>query len=121
MLRSRKRTASSAVRLVRVADSAESRAAFRRWAREHHPDVGGDPDVFAAGVKAAREGRWEAFAAAATAPAAESVEIPYAREDPLVPENRVEVYVQRSARGAMKIYTVARRWNTKRKLPPRVN
>jgi hypothetical protein len=30
--------------------SAEQRAAYRRWIREHHPDRGGDPDAFAAGL-----------------------------------------------------------------------
>ncbi len=28
----------------------EQRAAYRRWIRENHPDVGGDPHVFAAGL-----------------------------------------------------------------------
>ena len=36
---------------------AEQRAAFRRFVREHHPDRGGDPAVFAAGVRAFRSGR----------------------------------------------------------------
>ncbi|HVV08883.1 hypothetical protein [Amycolatopsis sp.] len=34
------------------------KAAYRRFVRTHHPDVGGDPEVFAAGVRrfqAARE------------------------------------------------------------------
>ena len=30
--------------------SPEERAAYRRWVREHHPDVGGDPQEFAAGL-----------------------------------------------------------------------
>jgi hypothetical protein len=29
---------------------AAARAAFRAFVRAHHPDVGGDPDFFAAGV-----------------------------------------------------------------------
>ena len=29
---------------------AEARARYRRFVREHHPDVGGDPEVFAAGI-----------------------------------------------------------------------
>lgn len=28
----------------------EDRAAYRRFVRAHHPDVGGDPEVFAAGL-----------------------------------------------------------------------
>ena len=28
----------------------EERAAHRRWVRDHHPDVGGDPEEFAAGL-----------------------------------------------------------------------
>lgn len=28
------------------------RAEFRAWVRLHHPDVGGDPDAFAAGLAA---------------------------------------------------------------------
>ena len=28
----------------------EERAAYRRWVRDHHPDVGGDPEEFAAGL-----------------------------------------------------------------------
>jgi hypothetical protein len=106
---------------VQVVDSADSRAAFRRWARENHPDVGGDPELFAAGVKAVREGRWERFSASLDAPVSPPGAAPQPRTDPLVPENRVEVYVQRSARGVVKLYTVARRWNEKRKLPPRVH
>ena len=105
--------------LGEVADSADSRAAFRRWARENHPDVGGDADVFAAGVAAMREGRWERFCADPT-PAASFAPDASRPRVTVVPQNRAEVYVQRSARRVVKIYTVARRWNEKRKQPPRV-
>ncbi|MFC6886631.1 MULTISPECIES: hypothetical protein [Actinomadura] len=41
--------------------TAEERAAFRAWVRAHHPDVGGDPEEFAAGLRSfrrpARHGR----------------------------------------------------------------
>lgn len=104
---------------MQVADSAQERAAFRRWARENHPDVGGDPEVFAAGLRASREGRWEQFVAAPAIGSALPGSTRTGR-DPIVPENRVEVYVQRSSRGVVRIYAAARRWNTKRKLPPRV-
>lgn len=29
----------------------QDRAAFRRFVREHHPDRGGDPEVFVAGLR----------------------------------------------------------------------
>jgi hypothetical protein len=29
----------------------DDRAAFRAWVRVHHPDVGGDPDTFAEGLR----------------------------------------------------------------------
>jgi hypothetical protein len=34
----------------------ERRRAVRAWIRTHHPDVGGDPAVFAAGLAALRAG-----------------------------------------------------------------
>ncbi|MGW4523405.1 hypothetical protein [Amycolatopsis sp. NPDC004378] len=37
-------------------DDPEGRAAFRAFVRAHHPDVGGDPDVFAEGVARFRAG-----------------------------------------------------------------
>lgn len=39
--------------------SPEDRAAYRRWVREHHPDVGGDPQAFAAGLARVRACRNE--------------------------------------------------------------
>jgi hypothetical protein len=33
----------------------ERRAEFRAWVRAHHPDAGGDPAVFAAGLRRRRE------------------------------------------------------------------
>jgi hypothetical protein len=39
------------------AREAQLRAEFRQFVRDHHPDRGGDPEVFAAGVRAYREGR----------------------------------------------------------------
>jgi hypothetical protein len=38
-----------------VGDAGTDTAAFRAFVREHHPDRGGDPEVFAAGL--ARFGR----------------------------------------------------------------
>lgn len=37
--------------------SSQQRAAYRRWIRENHPDMGGDPDAFAAGLARYRTGR----------------------------------------------------------------
>lgn len=36
-------------------DPAAARAALRAFVRTHHPDVGGDPEVFAAGLAELRE------------------------------------------------------------------
>jgi hypothetical protein len=36
--------------------AARRRAEIRAFARTHHPDVGGDPDVFAAGLRRLRLG-----------------------------------------------------------------
>lgn len=38
-------------------DDAARRREWREFVREHHPDRGGDPEVFAAGLRAYREGR----------------------------------------------------------------
>ncbi|MFC4913097.1 hypothetical protein [Actinomadura gamaensis] len=32
-------------------DARAERAAFRAWVRAHHPDLGGDPEAFAAGLR----------------------------------------------------------------------
>ncbi|WP_163572328.1 hypothetical protein [Fodinicola feengrottensis] len=37
------------------ADPTERRRAFRAFVRENHPDRGGDPEVFAAGVASLRD------------------------------------------------------------------
>jgi hypothetical protein len=83
-----------------AADDRE-RAAFRRWARENHPDVGGDPDVFAAGVRALREGRWAEFTGAELA------------------AQRTTVYVNRTPRGLAGMVAKAKRL-IRRRQPPRV-
>jgi curved DNA-binding protein CbpA len=38
-------------------DEEARRREWRQFVLEHHPDRGGDPEVFAAGVRAYREGR----------------------------------------------------------------
>jgi hypothetical protein len=47
-------------------------AAFRAFARRHHPDVGGDPETFRRGVAAFRAGRspFEAVVAGSAGPGA---------------------------------------------------
>jgi hypothetical protein len=75
----------------------QQKAAFRRWARENHPDVGGDPEVFAAGLQAAREGRFN---------------------EPT--ESRTTVYVHRSIHGLARVIVAAQKWNSRRQRPPRV-
>ncbi|MBB3663179.1 curved DNA-binding protein CbpA [Prauserella sediminis] len=35
--------------------SPAERAAYRRFVRDHHPDKGGDPEVFAAGLRRFRQ------------------------------------------------------------------
>ncbi|MDL4775637.1 MULTISPECIES: hypothetical protein [Thermomonosporaceae] len=37
--------------------TAAQRAEFRAWVRRHHPDAGGDPDEFAAGLRRYRAAR----------------------------------------------------------------
>jgi len=90
------------------------KAAFRRWARENHPDVGGDPAVFAEGLRAVREGRWAQFETGAAADAGEGTDTAQP------PESRTTIYVRRSARGVAKVIVAAQRWNARRRQPPRV-
>lgn len=48
-------------------DAAAAHAAMRAFIRAHHPDVGGDPEVFAAGLAELRAARDRARAGAAHA------------------------------------------------------
>lgn len=41
----------------RISEDISARAAIRAFARRHHPDVGGDPEVFAAGLAELRAQR----------------------------------------------------------------
>jgi hypothetical protein len=45
------------VEVVSVPDHQAGKREFRSWAREHHPDMGGDPAVFAEGLERWRAGR----------------------------------------------------------------
>jgi len=40
-----------------VTDSDEQRRALRQFVREHHPDRGGDPAIFAEGLRRLQAGR----------------------------------------------------------------
>jgi hypothetical protein len=88
-----------------MAADEQHKAAFRRWARENHPDAGGDPEVFAAGLQAAREGRFN-----------ESI----AELDEPVRDSRSTVYVHRTARGIARVIVATQKWNARRKQAPRV-
>lgn len=55
----------------RKAWSEADKAAYRRFVRTHHPDVGGDPAEFAAGLRQFRRG--EIAAGTETAPRGESL------------------------------------------------
>jgi hypothetical protein len=88
-----------------MAADEQHKAAFRRWARENHPDAGGDPEVFAAGLQAAREGR---FGDALADP------------DETFQHGRTTVYVRRTARGIARVIVATQKWNARRKQPPRV-
>lgn len=77
------------------------RRAFRAFVLAHHPDRGGDPDVFAAGVEAYRSG-------ADPGPAVDD------------PRYDAEIVFYRPPRGAMAIvHRVRRRWRRRRH--PRVS
>lgn len=76
-------------------DPATARAAIRAFVRANHPDVGGDPELFAAGLAELRDRR------------------PCDRYDAPV----VVVYRPRGIRGL--VHRIRARW-ARRKRPPRV-
>ncbi|MBP2473428.1 hypothetical protein JOF53_002300 [Crossiella equi] len=82
-------------------DIPSDRAGFRAWARRNHPDVGGDPAVFAAAVEAYRRRLTEAEPA----------------PDPRF-EAPVEIVV--TPGGARGLATRIGRWWTRKRRPPRV-
>ncbi|MGO1048686.1 hypothetical protein [Crossiella sp. CA198] len=81
------------------------RAAFREFVRRHHPDVGGDPVVFAAGVEEYRRRQREQ---------GEPVSEVDERFD-----GPVEFVV--TPRGIRGIATRIGRWRARRRRPPRVS
>lgn len=83
----------------RVPDSAGTRRAFRAFVRAHHPDRGGDPAVFAAGVAAYRR-----------------YQQPAGRAGPAV--GHVVFYQRRRGLGVLAGYWLDRR--ARRRRPPRV-
>jgi hypothetical protein len=80
-------------------DAAAQRQAFRAWVRVHHPDAGGDPGEFAAGLA-----RWRGRLAAPAFPAS---------PDDGAPPTTVTVF---RTHGLWR----ARRWWQRRHRPPRV-
>ncbi|MGV9299875.1 hypothetical protein [Amycolatopsis sp. NPDC003676] len=85
----------------RSAWSEADKAAYRRFVRTHHPDVGGDPAEFAAGLREFRRGQGNESAARAQGPRGESV-----------------VFVRRS-RGVSRLFEVLAE-RRRRKRNPRV-
>ena len=66
----------------RSAWSEADKAAYRRFVRTHHPDVGGDPDEFAAGL---REFQRDPEIAAGTEPAPRGESLVFVRRSRGVP------------------------------------
>ncbi|OZM71069.1 hypothetical protein CFN78_21585 [Amycolatopsis antarctica] len=99
-------------------DARESRAAFRAFVRANHPDVGGDPEEFAAGLRrlrAQRDGERETGTTSGPAsPGSPATE----------PENLsrydapIHIVVDRG--GVAGTVDRVRRWRGRRKRPPRV-
>ena len=82
----------------------EERAAYRRWIRDHHPDVGGDPEEFSAGLARLRG---DTFRAGSADP--ERLRDRYDAPVEFVPDH------QRLRAAAQRLW---RRWH--RPAPPRV-
>ena len=86
---------------------SRDKAAFRRWVRENHPDVGGDPGRFAEAVRAFNEGRWAEFGGS-----------PGAGPD----QGPAPVHVTRRSRGVKGLVARVAKvtGTTRRRRPPRV-
>ena len=85
---------------------SREKTAFRRWVKENHPDVGGDPQRFAEAVDAFNEGRWLEFSGS-----------PGAGPD----RGPAPVYVTRRARGVKGLVArVSKVTGMTRRRPPRV-
>lgn len=91
----------------RVRDGTDARARLREFVRTHHPDVGGDPELFAARVaelQAARDGAYECSRPAGPRRAERG-------EAPIVVVRR---------RGPRGLLARLREWRARRKRGPRV-
>lgn len=88
-------------------DAAAARAALRAFVRTHHPDVGGDPEVFAEGLAELRATR-DRRCTAADPPAGAGDRY----DAPIVVVTR--------ARGLPGLVRRLRAWHARRKRPPRV-
>lgn len=93
-------TTKGSARPMRRPDPAE-RAAFRAYVRTHHPDVGGDPQAFAAGIA-----RWRERAI-------------LAHWSPVDRYDRPVVFVDRPS-GVRRFVHDVRGWLARRKQPSRV-
>ncbi|GAB2748439.1 hypothetical protein GCM10027174_23440 [Salinifilum aidingensis] len=62
--------------MTRAPEDPAARRAVREFARRHHPDAGGDPAVFAAGIERLRRG------AAAERPGASNGSVHFVRRPP---------------------------------------
>lgn len=87
-----------AERPFRVARQADERAAYRAFVRANHPDVGGDPDRFIAGLERFRFARRGAVRHQANP----------ARDD----DSRYDgpIYVVQDGRGFGKLVVAVRQW-----------
>ncbi|PRX51334.1 hypothetical protein B0I33_101487 [Prauserella shujinwangii] len=91
-------------------EARRRRAEFRAFVRAHHPDVGGDPAEFAAGIARFRGGDGQPGAGGPP----DEARAPADRFDAPV------VFVSRRA-GLTGIAARFRRWRRRRRRPPRVS
>lgn len=89
-------------------DEQARRRAFREFVRTYHPDVGGDPAVFAAGVAAYRSGR----------PIPAPRPLPSLRPDD--PRLDAELVFRRTHRGPFALIDYVARRRARRRRAPRV-
>ncbi len=93
-------------------DPAAARAALRAFVRTHHPDVGGDPEVFAAGLAELRAARRRAERGGAGRGGGVALDDHDRGEAPVV--------VVRRPRGVRGLACRFRAWRSRKKRGPRV-
>lgn len=92
-------------------DEELRRRLFREFVRTHHPDVGGDPATFAAGVSAYRSG---------SVPAPTGVGSRVETVAPDDPRFGGDVVFRRTRRGPWAVIDEVVRWYQAHRRPPRV-